>query len=163
MLRVIVLFHLYYKDQLDYFIQKMENISGCTWDLLVTGPDLDAATRSRILAFKKDASFLVTSNVGYDLWPFIAAIKSIDLDSYDILVKLHTKNAGGKKPSCINGIRLKGHTWRNLLVDSLLSSRKVFSDVLSRFDDPSVGFFCCRSLYKNISAGLYEDLRPLEE
>ena len=161
MLRVLVLFHLYYKDQLDYFLSKMENISGCIWNLLVTGPDLDSDTRNRILAFKNDATFLPTSNVGYDLWPFIAAVKSVDLDSYDVLIKLHTKSS--TLTNRINGMCLKGFAWRDMLVDSLLSSRSVFSSVLESFSDPAVGLVCSRSLYKRVSDGLYEDLGPLEE
>lgn len=162
MLRVLVIFHLYYKDQLDYFISRMKNISGCKWDLLVTGPEFDEDTRNCITAFKNDAVFLQTSNVGYDLWPFIAAVKSVNLDDYDILLKLHTKNSSSQ-PCRINGITMKGYAWRNFLVDSLLSSEKVFSEVINKFDDPEVGMVCCNSLYKSVSIGLYEDLRPLEE
>ena len=162
MVRVLVVFHLYYEDQLEYFLSKMKNISGCVWDLLVTGPELNQSSRTRILEFKPDASFLVTSNVGYDVWPFIEAVKKTDLSRYDFIMKLHTKNSN-QEVSLVNGLRMKGFRWRDMLVEALIGSPSRFVKTLGMFDDPSIGIVFCSSFYKNVSAGLYEDLKPLEE
>lgn len=162
MVKLLVIFHLYYEDQLDFFLEKMHSINGCEWDLIVTGPEHDENVWSRISEFKPGAVFLTTSNVGYDIWPFIAAIKSVRLEDYDLLLKLHTKNSNicGTR---VNGIRMRGYEWRDILVGGLLGSGTVFKNALDSFDDPSVGLVCNRTILKEVSNGLYEDLRPLEE
>ena len=162
MVKLLVIFHLYYEDQLDFFLEKMHSINGCEWDLIVTGPEHDENVRNRISEFKPGAVFLTTSNVGYDIWPFIAAIKSVRLEDYDLLLKLHTKNSNicGTR---VNGIRMRGYEWRDILVGGLLGSGTVFKNALDSFDDPSVGLVCNRTILKEVSNGLYEDLRPLEE
>lgn len=162
MVKLLVIFHLYYEDQLDFFLEKMHSINGCEWDLIVTGPEHDENVRNRISEFKPGAVFLTTGNVGYDIWPFIAAIKSVRLEDYDLLLKLHTKNSN----ICVtrvNGIRMRGYEWRDILVGGLLGSGTVFKNALDSFDDPSVGLVCNRTILKEVSNGLYEDLRPLEE
>lgn len=162
MVKLLVIFHLYYEDQLDFFLEKMHSINGCEWDLIVTGPEHDENVRNRISEFKPGAVFLTTSNLGYDIWPFIAAIKSVRLEDYDLLLKLHTKNSNicGTR---VNGIRMRGYEWRDILVGGLLGSGTVFKNALDSFDDPSVGLVCNRTILKEVSNGLYEDLRPLEE
>lgn len=162
MVKLLVIFHLYYEDQLDFFLEKMHSINGCEWDLIVTGPEHDENVRNRISEFKPGAVFLTTSNLGYDIWPFIAAIKSVRLEDYDLLLKLHTKNSN-ICDTRVNGIRMRGYEWRDILVGGLLGSGTVFKNALDSFDDPSVGLVCNRTILKEVSNGLYEDLRPLEE
>lgn len=162
MVKLLVIFHLYYEDQLDFFLAKMHVINGCEWDLIVTGPEHGDDVRKRVTAFKPDAVFLPTSNVGYDIWPFIAAIKSVRLEDYDLLLKLHTKNSN-KISTRVNGIRMSGYQWRDILVEGLLGSDEVFRKALNSFHNPSVGLVCNRTILKEVSNGLYEDLRPLEE
>lgn len=162
MIKLLVIFHLYYEDQLDCFLDRMRFINGCEWDLLVTGPQLGDDVRKRISAFKPGTEYLVTSNVGYDIWPFIAAVKSVRLESYDLLLKLHTKNSNNEA-NRVNGIRLKDYEWRDFLLDGILRDSEVFRKALDAFNNTSVGLVCNRSLLKEVSNGLYEDLRPLEE
>lgn len=162
MVKLLVIFHLYYVEQLDCFLDRMRFINGCEWDLLVTGPQLGEDVRKRISAFKSGTEYLVTSNVGYDIWPFIAAVKSVSLEDYDLLLKLHTKNTNNVV-NRVNGIAMRGCKWRNLLLDGVLRDEEVFRKALGAFNDPSVGLVCNRSLLKEVSNGLYEDLRPLEE
>ena len=92
MSRLIVHFHIYYHDQVDYFINKMKNINGCDWDLLVTYSTASSKTEAMIKEFKPDAQFLKVENAGYDVWPFIKVLKVLDFTKYDYILKLHTKN-----------------------------------------------------------------------
>ena len=75
MSRLLVHLHVYYHDQVVYFIEKMKNISGCEWDLLVTYSEYDGRTEALIREFRPDAGFLKVENVGYDVWPFISVLK----------------------------------------------------------------------------------------
>lgn len=162
MKKVLVHLHIYYRDQTDYFIGKLSNICGCEWDLYVTMTELNSETESKLLSFKPDAHIMKVENRGYDVWPFIRVLKSVDLDKYDYILKLHTKNRSDAS-SRINGLSLDNYKWRDELVDPLLKSKKIFLKLLDNFDRyPEVGLMCSHLLYKHISNGLQEDMSKLD-
>lgn len=162
MKKVLVHLHIYYRDQTDYFIGKLSNICGCEWDLYVTMTELNSETESKLLSFKPDAHIMKVENRGYDVWPFIRVLKAVDLDKYDYILKLHTKNSN-TPANRINGLNLKYYTWRNELVDPLLKNKDIFLKLLENFDRyPEVGLMCSHLLYKHISDGLKEDMSKLD-
>ena len=162
MKKVLVHLHIYYRDQTDYFIGKLSNICGCEWDLYVTMTELNSETESKLLSFKPDAHIMKVENRGYDVWPFIRVLKSVDLDKYDYILKLHTKNRSDAS-SRINGLSLDNYKWRDELVNPLLKSKKIFLKLLDIFDRyPEVGLMCSHLLYKHISNGLKEDMSKLD-
>lgn len=162
MKKVLVHLHIYYRDQTDYFIGKLSNICGCEWDLYVTMTELNSETESKLLSFKPDAHIMQVENRGYDVWPFIRVLKAVDLDKYDYILKLHTKNRSDAS-SRINGLSLDNYKWRDELVDPLLKSKKIFLKLLDNFDRyPEVGLMCSHLLYKHISNGLKEDMSKLD-
>lgn len=154
MSRLLVHFHIYYHDQVEYFIGKMKNITGCEWDLLVTYSDASAQTESLIREFKPEAEFLMVENVGYDVWPFISVLKNVDFSRYDYILKLHTKNISSYR-NVINGLKLKGERWRNLLVESILGSPEQFEKAWSKINSrPDSAFVYAYELKKNRSKGM---------
>ena len=162
MRKVLVHLHIYYHDQTDYFLEKLANISGCEWNLFVTMNILKKDTVLKLKSFKSDVKIIEVENRGYDIWPFIKVLKSVNLDDYDYILKLHTKNRN-PVANRVNGLRLKNYMWRNELVDSLLKSRKHFLKILDDFErHPKIGLMCSHLLYKKTSDGLKEDLTPLD-
>lgn len=138
--RVLVVFHLYYHNQVPYFINKMKNIVGVEWDLIVTGNNLNENIASVLRQFKPDTQFMQTDNVGYDIWPFIQCIKTIDLSKYLYVIKLHTKNEDMETTIHFNGIRFCGNKWVRLMVDALLANPERFTKTHNVFlNRPSVG------------------------
>ena len=133
MSRLLVHFHIYYHDQVEFFIEKMRNIVGCEWDLIVTYSEGSEQTESLIKEFKPEAEFLQVENAGYDVWPFIKVLKTVDFDRYDYILKLHTKNVSPTK-NRINGLALKNDRWRNILVDSMLADSERFTKCLNPSD-----------------------------
>lgn len=126
-------------EQIPFFIDKMRNIHGVEWDLLVTGGNIDEDGRRLLQDFKPDTAFLVTENVGYDVWPFICAVKSTDLSRYDFVIKIHTKNMDDKVSVRFNGRNFNGPLWRDVMVDALLGSPDNFAKVADAFKDETVG------------------------
>ena len=127
---ILVHLHMYYPKQLNYMLKKLKNINSCKWDLVVTICDENTEIERKIKAFKPDAKFIKVNNVGYDVWPFIQALKQVDLDNYDYVLKIHTKN----------GRQYHNYIWRNVLVDSLLESQKRFKQNLELFENnPNIG------------------------
>lgn len=161
MKRLLVILHVYYHDQIDYFIDKMKNINGVEWDLTVTYSQENEVTKKKLLNFKKDIAFMNVGNSGYDVWPFIQVIQKIEVEKYDYILKLHTKNTScmaGK----LNGMQLKGHRWRDMLINSLLRSPEQFSRCLRLFgDDPKLGLICSYELYIGLSDIHKEDMESL--
>lgn len=146
-MRILVVFHIYYLELIDYYLQKMANIHSCEWDLIVTGnAPLDEEVKKRIRGINADARFLQVDNVGYDIWPFIAAIKSVNLENYDFVIKLHTKNEDDYSIK-LNGIRMDGRAWKEFMVEPLLGSGERFAKLVEVFRTrPSVGLAYARQL-----------------
>ena len=146
MTRILVVQHIYYHEQVDYFIDKFANITSCEWELVVTYSAYNRETEDKFRKFKSNVRFLEVKNVGYDVWPFIYVLQTIDVSTYDYVLKLHTKNFQTDKWK-INGLNLKGFQWRDILVDSLLKSRSQFSRILKEFEEhPEIGMICSREM-----------------
>lgn len=157
MSRLLVHFHVYYDDQIPFFLGKMGNISGCDWDLYVTYSNLSGEAREIILSAVPGARFLEVENVGYDIWPFVRLLRTIDLDCYDYVLKLHTKSASRIRTKW-RGVYLDGDIWRDRLVDALLMDKDRFASLISSFGkDSSAGLFCHRLFLVEPSGPLPED------
>lgn len=160
---ILVIFHVYYKEQLPWFLSKMANICHCDWDLLVTGADLDKTTRETILRFKNDSRFLETDNAGYDVWPFIQAIQQTDLTPYDFILKLHTKGLSKGENFHYKEYHFTTKKWRDGLVDALLANQQRWIQVLNVFQKKEdVGMVCSRK-FLILSKKMPEDTILLED
>ena len=60
--KVLVHLHLYYQDQLLYFLEKLKNINNCTWDLVITVCEHNEEIKQKILEFKPDAQIILVKN-----------------------------------------------------------------------------------------------------
>lgn len=137
---ILVHLHLYYLDQLDYFIKKLGNIVDCHWDLVVTLPQASPSAEDTLRKFKPDVRILHVENQGYDILPFLQVLYSTNLTQYDYILKLHTKNA--RKDYChLFGVKWKGYFWRDLLIEPLLGSKTVFRRNLKRLSNDKAGMW----------------------
>lgn len=135
--KILVHLHLYYQNQLNYFIKKLKNIT-CEFDLIVTLTNNSPEIIKKIKQFKSGAKILVVENLGYDIYPFILAINEVELKNYDYILKIHTKNKR-KEIKKINKLLHTGFDWRNLLVSSLIGSKKVFDNNLKLLENEKTG------------------------
>lgn len=161
MKRLLVHLHLYYADQTDYFLDRLSHIHGCRWTLIVTMPEYDADICCKFKTCCSDVRIMTVENRGYDIWPFIKVIQSVNLDDWDYILKLHTKNF--QRRDKVNGLVYSGYRWRDSLVDAILGDDDRFSHALRLLERPDTGLVCERLFYRNVSAGLPEDLSMLEE
>lgn len=141
-MKLLIHFHLYYHNQLDYFIKKLSNISDCDWDLFVTICEENEESTKKILALKPDAKIIKVDNIGYDIWPFLQVLKSINTDNYDYVLKIHTKRyidyvwwPNGYKYKT----NKKGFYWRNSIVEPLIGSKKIFQNNLEVLKQANIG------------------------
>jgi len=162
-MKLLVIFHIYYHNQVDWFVDRMRSINGCSWDLKVTFSQEDDATIDKIRNLKPDAEFIKVGNNGYDVLPFINVLKNTDLAPYDCIMKLHTKNIDKASSIKLNGIRLSGEMWRDFLVNSMLKSQKQFTKCLKRFENNGTGMVCCEELHVALTRRRPEDMSLLEK
>lgn len=153
MLKLLVCLHIYYPEQIDYFLDKLDNITGVEWHLVVTYSKLSEKDKEKIRAFRPEVEFLEVENIGYDIWPFIHTVKQIDTEAYDLVMKLHTKRAvSWCRPNIIS---LRGMEWRNALVDGMLYDKKYFRSLVGRFEkDKSLGMVS--SLLSSVTRDYYD-------
>ena len=135
--KVLVHIHLFYHDQLNWFLSRLKNIT-CDYDLWVTVTENNKATTQKIKKFKKDAHILKVPNRGYDVYPFWLVLQNISLSDYDAVLKLHTKNKRRNK-WVKNGISYNGFAWRNDLINPLVGSKRLFNKSLKTLGKDGVG------------------------
>ena len=113
-MRALVIVHVYYPRLWPELAACVRNIGG-ERDLVVTFGDEAAAQGAR--RDFPEARFLKCENRGYDIWPFLAALKSADLSRYDVVVKLHTKrDIDDEVRFEFNHAVYDGAAWRNFLL-----------------------------------------------
>lgn len=140
-MRLLVHLHIYYHNQIDYFLSKLANITCCDWDLTVTVVEHNEETEQKLCQFKQNVKIILVENYGYDVWPFIHVIQHTNLDEYDYVLKLHTKSATPKRK--LNQITMRGYRWRNELVNALVGSKKHFRELLEQWEeDDTIGLIC---------------------
>ena len=93
--KIAVHMHLYYAEQLEDLLQRLESLSGTAYDLYVTMGAEDKKAEQTIKAFKADANIRIVRNLGYDVGPFIDFLHHVNLDDYDYIIKIHTKRTKG--------------------------------------------------------------------
>lgn len=132
---VLVHMHIYYTEQLKYMLKKLKNINSCNWDLYVTLIKNDVNIINKIKDIKPDAKILIVENRGYDIWPFIQVLNSVNLNDYDFILKFHTKKYRKKKD-----YYGKGYSWRNYLINALLKNKKTFrQNLITMLENPEIG------------------------
>ena len=159
---LLVHLHLFYKEQLDFMINKLKNISNCKWDLYVTMPVENNEIEEKLKKFKPNTKIIIVDNIGYDIWPFIQVVQSINLDNYDYILKIHTKNY--QQQLWLNEFIKEGFWWRNELINALLKSKKQFKKNLLTFSNKSdCGMICSQIMLWDIENHWPEDTYLLEE
>ena len=160
MSKLLTVLHVFYHDQVDYFIDKLSNINGIEWDFVVTYSEFSAETEAKLKIFKPDVKMLQVGNAGYDVWPFIQVIQNIDFDEYEYVLKLHTK---GQSKQRLNGVNFKEWLWRDLLVKAILKSRSRFAACIRLLETQSdIGMLCSYELYKDMDGVLPEECEMLQ-
>jgi len=146
--KILVHLHLYYHDQLDWFLSRFKNIT-CEYDLFVTVTDNNADTTRKLQEFKPDVKIIKVPNRGYDIYPFWLALQQADLGQYDAVLKVHTKNY---RDTVWNkeGIKYTKYQWRDDLINPLIGSRRQFKKTLKTLRNPDCGMVFSKNLERSI-------------
>lgn len=141
-MKVVVVAHVFYPEAWPELAVCIRNVGAC--DLVVTYVDETSVAEAR--RDFPSARFIRCENRGYDVWPFVKALKVLDLDRYDLVVKLHTKrDVKRAHVFAIGGTRLNGSAWRDRLL-GFVKTPEAWAKTLAAFDDPHVGMVAGRQV-----------------
>ncbi len=147
-MKICVFVHLFYTEMLDELLEYVQNLSDrqdIEYDLVVTLCAHHAEIEQKIYAFKDDAKILIVENRGYDVAPFLQAVKSVHLHDYDYLIKLHSKR-NLTTPAYLPTCCLKGDEWRKKLLE-FMSTPAHLESTLRRFQkNPKIGMITAPEL-----------------
>ena len=157
--KVLVHLHLYYHNQLDFMLKKLSNICNCNWDLYVTICNFDDKIVEKIKKFKPDAKIIQLKNKGYDIWPFIQVLNNVELNNYDYILKIHTKNF--RKDS---EFFETGYIWRDYLINGILKNKRTFKKNLNILNsNPKIGLIGSKPVLVPMGNKYSEDTYLFEE
>ncbi|MGN0902575.1 MAG: rhamnan synthesis F family protein [Succinivibrio sp.] len=146
--KILVVAHIFYHEMWPLIADKIENIKGYDFDLVVsTTSNLEELT-DRVHERFPSAKVHLVENRGYDIWPFIKVLECVNLSDYDYVVKLHTKRDMGKTVAIIRDkFFFRGTKWRDFLL-SFVSTKEIFDICISTFEtNPKVGMINCHRLF----------------
>lgn len=166
-MKLAVILHIYYFEQIPMIAQYLQNLNNANvpYDLIVTTPHKLTAKDLPFTATK----IIKTENRGYDIAPFIHAIKSLNTDDYDYIMKLHTKNMSHTTYTQLNNRRLTNHIWAKILWESMLGSKTQISDNLNLLqNNAAIGLIAAKYClsnspknYKHLLSQINEELQKL--
>lgn len=143
-MRILIHFHAYYQKQSEDILERLLGLPPFDGKIVVTYDKKARWFRN----FKKmlqslpiDCVILPVENIGYDIWPFILALKREDMLCYDLVLKIHTKGREHyiSRYTLLNGRFYSDRLWSDALVNALLT-RSTFQNCLSIFQrSPEVG------------------------
>ena len=132
-LSLAVHLHLYYLEMWPEIKRLLANMGDYPYDLYVTMVAENSQIAEDIRAFHQNSTIWVVENRGYDIGPFIDFLHHIDLNQYDLIMKLHTKNQNRGVDTHINQYVFNRKLWFKTLIGALIGSKKVFKRNIKEF------------------------------
>lgn len=140
-MRILVVAHVFYPQFWPELAACIRNIDG-ERDLIVT-----YVSEASVAEARRDfpsARFFRSENRGFDIWPFLNVLETVDLSTYDCIVKLHTKRDIEKDCDWVfNNCRFNGPFWRNCLL-AFCRTPEAWRKTLARLSRPGVGMVADR-------------------
>ena len=166
--KIAVHLHLFYLEQLDDLLVRLQNLADYPYDLFVTMVDDNAEARQKILTFKSDAKIWIVPNLGYDVGPFIDFLHKINLDEYDYIIKIHTKRAKSGSYCIFNRHRFDMKTWRAMLLDAVISRNAIENNLRLLAQNDKIGMLSSEYVltnekwaYQNVMSQIEEEMAKI--
>ncbi len=152
-MNVAICVHVFYPEFWPELLHAIDNIAKFVHraDVYVTLSGLGVDEKSRVLSDIPNSKVKVVENRGYDIAPFISLLNELELDSYDLVIKLHTKR--DMEYCWVNFRKLSGSAWRQELL-SFCNSPCAASRTINAFKhQDGLGMVAGMRLYDPCGAG----------
>ncbi|MGN0894724.1 MAG: rhamnan synthesis F family protein [Succinivibrio sp.] len=146
--KILVIAHIFYHDLWEVIRDKLKNLKGYDFDLLVSTTSNIDELKKKVLKDFPSACFKLSENRGFDIWPFIKVLRDVDLSQYDYVIKVHTKRDMGKTVAIVQDkYYFRGCKWRDNLL-SFISSKENLDKCIEAFENnKDVGMINCHRLF----------------
>ena len=142
--RTLCIVHVFYPDFWPEIASCLRSIDE-PLDLVVTYVDETKGIPEMVRRDFPDARFVLCENRGFDIWPFLKALKTVDLSRYSVLVKLHTKRDVKRdgRPLVFNHCDFAESAWREYLL-GFIRDAESWRATMVRLSHPGVGMVADR-------------------
>lgn len=144
--KILVVVHMFYMRSVDEVIEYLKNLECYNYDLVITYIDKNYTQESldKIAFFKPDTKLFKYKNKGYDIGPFIDVINKVNLDLYDVVIKMQTKSTG--KNMYIYGQFFRNRDWFRNLWDGVLGAFSVHNTIDRLCEGKKYGLVAAKNL-----------------
>ena len=145
--RILVILHLFYPKSWKEIKEYIDNLSDYNYDLIVTTTDgmIPTSIIDKIENFKPDVKVINCENRGFDLRPFLLALNEVNLDDYDIVIKLQSKSTKRAWIYIYDQLFMR-RDWFLDLFDGVLSAKVVHKNIDMLLHDNKVGLIAADNL-----------------
>ena len=144
--KILVILHMFYMQSNKEIIEYLKNLSCYDYDLIITYMDgyYDDLYLNEFKKFKRNAKLIKCENKGYDIGPFIHVLNDINLNKYDIVLKLQSKST--TKNIFIYNQFFSGRDWFTNLYKGILGPFSVHKMVNKLYNDRNCGLVASKNL-----------------
>lgn len=144
--RILVILHMFYMRSCEEIIEYLKNLDCYNYDLIITYIDgfYDLNYLDKFKEYKKDVKFIKYQNKGYDIGPFIDVLNKVNLNKYDIVLKVQSKSTT-KKIFVYNQF-FSDRDWFLNLFEGVLGSFSVHKMVDKLMNDKKCGLVATKNL-----------------
>lgn len=135
--RILVCLHLFYGDAWPIIVEYLRALQPYRHvDYLVTYVEglLEKSVLDQVRGFAPQAKFVAYPNNGFDIGPFVASLRDVDLDRYDIVFKLQSKGVRRRFIYIYDQV-FKWADWFFNLYDGVLNGRTTHRDIDALLDN----------------------------
>lgn len=145
---VLVHLHCFYVNQINDYLHRLAKLRDLA-DFYLVATIAESISNpgevtQQIRRTFPDAQIIKVQNLGYDIGPFVEALRSVDLDRYDYVLKLHTKGRGKEFVATLKGLQVNDDVWVQMLTDALIGSREKFAKALGALAANDVGMVAAK-------------------
>jgi rhamnosyltransferase len=145
--RLLVFLHLFYKSSWVEIREYLKNLYLYDYDLIVSYCDgyLSPQLLDSIRMFKPSALLICRENTGYDVRHFHELLKTVNLDDYDIVFKLHSKGTSRKRIFIYKQL-FELRDWFLYLYEGVLGATTVHKTIATLTSDNQIGMMAAENL-----------------
>ena len=145
--RILVCLQLFYPHAWKEIREYLKNLAPYDFDLRITYVDLPGFEKivDKIRAEYPNAFITPVQNIGFDVGAFCGSLRDVDLDSYDLVFKLHSKGTGRRKIYIYQQL-MKKRDWFLYLFDSLTGAGKIHQNISRMMSNKDVGMIAPANL-----------------
>jgi len=148
--RILILFHIYYVDVAETIINDYRHLFNVGKTVVTTTTNNTTAVAVLLKKYGIDTRILTTENKGYDIYPFLEAASQLDIEQFDLILKLHTKKG---LAGLEDHYRKAGLAWLRLLLDSIAGTAEIVDRVIEYFSThEDVAMIGSADMYKSARA-----------